>query len=138
MFLRGVEGAAPYSSRNRKLLFYSIAVKAHPVKWYNPFFLRIGSKEVIDLTSENLQLPHKLTLNERSKLTMTGVTEVVSFDDMAVVLRTALGTLEVQGQELKLKTLSIDGGQVAVDGLVTALVYEEPRQAQGLLRRLFG
>lgn len=73
-------------------------------------------------------LPHKLQLNERQQLTMTGVTEVVSFEDTAVVLRTSLGTLMVQGRELKLKTLSLDGGQVAVEGTVSALIYEEPRQ----------
>ena len=51
-------------------------------------------------------LPHKLTLNERRQLSMTGVAEVVSFDDTAVVLRTQLGTLVIQGQALQLKTLS--------------------------------
>lgn len=86
------------------------------------------------MVSENIQLPHKLTLNERKSLTMTGVTEVVSFDDACVVLHTALGTLEVHGQELKLKTLSIDGGQVAVDGQISALIYEEPRSAKGFWR----
>lgn len=86
---------------------------------------------------ENLSLPHKLTLNERKNLTMSGVTEVVSFDDTAVVLRTALGTLEVQGQQLQLKTLSIDGGQVAVDGHISALFYEEPRAEGGFWGRLF-
>ncbi len=83
---------------------------------------------------EQLQLPHKLTLNERKSLAMTGVNEVVSFDENAVVLRTALGTLIVQGHDLHLKTLSLDGGQVAVDGNVSALIYEEPR-AGGLWRR---
>lgn len=74
------------------------------------------------------RLPHKLTLNERTNLTMTGVTEVVSFDETAVMLKTGLGLLTVQGRELKLKTLSPDGGQVAVDGQIAALVYEEPRE----------
>lgn len=80
------------------------------------------------MSEQTFQLPHKLTLDERKKLTMTGVTEVVSFDDTAVVLHTALGTLEVQGQQLKLKTLSLDGGQVAVEGHISALYYEEPRE----------
>ena len=84
------------------------------------------------------RLPHKLSLNERRQLTMTGVTEVVSFDDSAVVLQTSLGTLIVQGRELQLKTLSLEGGQVEVDGTVSALVYEEPRAAGGWKRRLFG
>ena len=76
-------------------------------------------------------LPHKLQLSERKMLTMTGVTEVVSFEESTVVLQTELGTLVVQGRELKLKTLSLEGGQVAVDGEITALVYEEPRSRRG-------
>lgn len=88
------------------------------------------------MSSENLQLPHKLTLNERKNLTMTGVTEVVSFDDTTVILNTNLGTLVIQGEQLKLKTLSIDGGQVTVDGQISALIYEEPRSSRGFWGRL--
>ena len=84
------------------------------------------------------QLPHKLQLNERRQLTMTGVTEVVSFEDSAVVLQTSLGTLIVQGRELQLKTLSLEGGQVAVDGTISSLVYEESRSGGGWRHRLFG
>ena len=90
------------------------------------------------MAQEQLQLPHKLTLNERKNLTMTGVTEVVSFDETAVVLKTALGILVVQGKDLQLKTLSLDGGQVAIDGQIAALQYEENRGGGGVLRRLFG
>ena len=89
------------------------------------------------MADEHLALPHKLTLNERKSLTMTGVSEVVSFDDTAVVLHTALGTLIVQGSGLQLKTLSLEGGQVAVDGTVCALIYEESRSERGLWQRLF-
>lgn len=81
--------------------------------------------------------PHKLTLNERSQLTMTGATEVISFDDSAVILRTSLGNLVVQGKELKLKTLVPEGGQVTVTGKISALSYEEPRAPGGFWRRLF-
>ena len=76
---------------------------------------------------ENLQLPHKLTLHERKSLTASGVTEVVSFDENTVVLRTCMGTLEIQGRELALKKLSMDGGEVAVDGHICTLYYVEPR-----------
>ncbi len=82
------------------------------------------------------QLPHSLQLKERRNLTMGGVTEVVSFDDTAVVLQTSLGTLIVQGQGLQLKTLTLEGGQVAVDGSISSLHYEEPRQG-GRWRSLF-
>lgn len=80
---------------------------------------------------------HQLTLYDRERLTMTGVSEVVSFDDTTVVLETSLGTLVVQGQELRLKALAAQGGQVAVEGRVSALSYEEPRRS-GRLRRLLG
>lgn len=81
---------------------------------------------------------HDLTLKGRQKLTVTGVGEVVSFDETAVVLRTELGVLLVQGTGLQLKTLSVEGGQVAVEGNVSALSYEEPRTSGGWLRRLLG
>ena len=89
------------------------------------------------MTEERI-LPHKLTLSERKSLTMTGVTEVVSFDETAVVLRTSLGMLTVHGQGLQLKMLSPEGGEVAVEGTVAAFIYEEPRKSGGMLRRLFG
>lgn len=82
--------------------------------------------------------PHKLILDERKSLTVTGVTEVVSFDENAVVLHTCQGELLVRGQDLHLKTLSQDGGQVAVEGQVDLMAYEEPRAQGGFLRRLFG
>ena len=67
---------------------------------------------------------------------MTGVAEVVSFDENAVVLNTTAGTLVVQGSELQLKTLSEEGGRVAVTGQVTALHYEQSRSNEGWLSRL--
>lgn len=84
------------------------------------------------------QEQHALTLTRREALTVTGVTEVVSFEDDAVMLRTAMGDLLVQGRQLQLKELSVAGGQVAVEGTVCALIYEEARPSGGWLHRLFG
>lgn len=81
---------------------------------------------------------HRLTLSDRKKLTMTGVTEVISFDEDSVVLTTGLGTLVIQGTELQLKELSPSGGQVAVEGNIAALSYEEPKNPGGWFRRLLG
>lgn len=86
---------------------------------------------------EEEHLPHRLQLNERKSLTMTGVAEVVSFDENTVVLQTSLGLLVVQGQQLQLKNLTLEGGgQVAVEGSIRGLSYEEPRQTgwRGLFR----
>ncbi len=87
---------------------------------------------------EKQPMPHKLTLNDRERLTMTGVSEVVNFDDTAVSLRTSLGMLTVQGHGLKLRQLSEEGGQVAIDGRISALSYEEPKgSAGGFWHKLF-
>ncbi len=86
----------------------------------------------------HLPLPHKLTLSERKNLTISGVTEVVSFDESAVIVHTDLGTLVIQGHGLQLKTLSPEGGQVVVEGSVGAMYYEERASTGGWLRRLLG
>ena len=85
---------------------------------------------------DNLQIPHKLTLNERNKLTLSGVREVVSFDDTAVSLHTALGDLDIQGQDLKLRSLSPEAGQLEITGQISGLFYEDPRESNGFWSRL--
>ena len=83
-------------------------------------------------------ISHSLQLKERKQLTVTGVSEVISFDENAVVLQTGMGTLIVQGQQLQLKTLSLEGGQVAVEGNISALIYEEARVKGSWWQRLMG
>ena len=82
--------------------------------------------------------PHRLSLNERKELTVTGVTEVVSFDEETVVMKTSLGTLTVHGRQLQLKNLSTNGGQVEVSGTVSALIYQQNKPTGSWVRRLFG
>ena len=88
------------------------------------------------MAEERLPTPHKLTLNDRKSLLLSGTAEVLSFDESAVVLKTGLGILSVQGQQLHLKTLSPETGQVAIDGHISALIYEEPRTPGGIFQRL--
>jgi sporulation protein YabP len=75
-----------------------------------------------------------LRLENRSKLTMTGVSEVVRFEDTLVVLQTGLGQLHIHGQGLQLKNLSLEGGEAAVEGQISALIFQEPR-SRGILGR---
>ena len=89
------------------------------------------------MANERSDMPHELRLENRARLNVTGVREVESFDENAVVLHTAKGVLVIRGQSLHLQTLSIDGGQVAVDGTVDALVYEETQKQGGFFSRLF-
>lgn len=81
---------------------------------------------------------HTLSLKDRKKLALTGVLEVSSFDEQAAILKTPLGNLLVQGEHLQLKQLDPNGGDVTVEGEITGLTYEQPRQSGGWLARLFG
>ena len=83
------------------------------------------------------EVPHDLRLENREKLSVSGVEEIESFDETTVVLLTSRGMLIIRGENLQLQALSIEGGQVAVDGLITSLDYEEARKTGGFFRRLF-
>lgn len=80
------------------------------------------------------QLAGKLTMEGRRRLTLTGATEVLRFDEELVELDTALGNVTIEGTELKLKCLSLDTGTVVVEGEIRSFAYEEPRRKRGLWR----
>ena len=82
---------------------------------------------------------HQLTLDGRERLTVTGVEDVERFDENMIVMSTSAGTLVVSGENLHIGKLSLDGGQLHVDGQIDALQYEEQGAGRGgLLSRLFG
>lgn len=75
-----------------------------------------------------------ISLSGRERLTVTGVQEVLRFEECGILLQTSLGRLTVLGQELKLRTLEPQGGQIHVEGHFDSMSYEEaPRR-----RRIFG
>lgn len=81
-------------------------------------------------------MPHKVTLEQREKLTLTGATEIVQFDGEMARIHTEAGTVCIYGSELKLKTLSLEGGTVSVHGQIDAIVYEV-NQKSGRWSRLW-
>jgi len=82
---------------------------------------------------------HRLELEGRESLTVSGVEDVERFDETGIVLSTSVGTLVIAGEGLHIGKLSLDGGELHVDGRIDSISYEEPAQPRGtLLRRLFG
>ena len=72
-------------------------------------------------------------------LTVSGVEDVERFDENCIVMATCVGTLVVTGEDLHIGKLSLDGGELHVDGHIDAVNYEEQAvRHSGLLSRLFG
>ena len=64
---------------------------------------------------------HHVILEGRESLSVSGVEEVESFDENTIVMRTCKGTLVVRGEDLHIEKLSLDGGDLKVEGSVDAL-----------------
>ena len=84
-----------------------------------------------------METAHKLTLDGRGRLSVSGVSDVESFDEQMVVLSTSRGTLVVRGERLHLEMLSLEGGEVRMEGQVDSLPYESDAREGGFLSRLF-
>lgn len=74
---------------------------------------------------------HHILLESRNNLTISGVEEVESFDDSSITMHTNQGTLVVQGEGLHIEKLSLDGGDLKVEGQVDSLSYENTTHNQG-------
>ncbi|MBQ9298355.1 MAG: sporulation protein YabP [Clostridia bacterium] len=66
-----------------------------------------------------------IILENRSKLSISGVLDVLSFDDQVVILETDLGLLTVKGDNLRINKLSIDTSEVVVEGDIISLAYSD-------------
>lgn len=83
------------------------------------------------------EVSHHVILEGREELAVSGVEEVESFDENAIVMVTNKGTLVVRGEDLHIEKLSLDGGDLRVEGMVESLTYEdEGRDRGGFLSRL--
>lgn len=75
--------------------------------------------------------PHHVTLEDRRRLTVSGVEDVERFDESTIVLTTSLGVMTVTGEDLHIEKLSLDGGGLQVEGSIDAILYEEDRGTRG-------
>ena len=83
-------------------------------------------------TQSNVTLQN-IILENREKLSISGVLDVLSFDDQIVILETQLGLLTVKGENLRINKLSLDTEEVIIDGEIYNLGYseKEPNQKNG-------
>lgn len=86
---------------------------------------------------ENYSKPHSLILENRSKLSLTGVTDVPGFNEEAVSLTTTMGELMIRGEKLHISKLSLETGEVDIDGKISALQYTHTKAQKPFLQRIF-
>ena len=101
--------------------------------------MTINEKKNNNLTTNNMV--QNLLLENREKLTISGVLDVLSFDDQIVILETELGLLTVKGENLRINKLSLDTADVIVDGEIYNLGYSEKdlekKSGGGILGKIF-
>lgn len=81
-----------------------------------------------------------ITLENRRKLVLTGVIEVLSFDDEKILLNTNLGQLTIKGSELKMNKLDVQNGDVIIVGNISSMVYsgkDVKKEKESLIAKLF-
>ncbi|GAB6099786.1 sporulation protein YabP [Halanaerocella petrolearia] len=84
---------------------------------------------------ENQQ--QELNLQNRQKLELTGVTDVINYDEEEINLETNLGSLLITGQELHIQHLDLDSNDLIVDGHIEELKYDQESKAKNFFQRLF-
>lgn len=83
--------------------------------------------------------PHNLILENRKSLTISGVTDVDNFDEKTIVLYTQMGELTVHGKNLHVNSMSVETGDMTIDGDIWSLVYgdKDRRTTLSFLGKLF-
>lgn len=83
---------------------------------------------------------HRLVMENREQIALTGVQKVQSFDPREIVLETELGILSIKGEQLGIKLLNLEEGKIDLQGHVGALIYHRNTGSgsrQGLMNRIF-
>ncbi len=93
------------------------------------------------MPQNNGNIIQNLILENREKLTITGVLDVLSFDDQIVIVETQLGLLTIKGEDLRINKLSIDSSEVIIEGEIFNLGYSDSdmgkKSSGSLLGKIF-
>lgn len=87
------------------------------------------------MTENNKQ--HSIILDNRKKLCITGADDVLGFNEEVVNVNTTMGNLIVRGSSLHINKLSLETGEVEIEGAINSLQYTESKSSKSLMQRLF-
>lgn len=96
---------------------------------------------MIEETKKTTNVIQNIILENREKLNISGVLDVLSFDDQIIIVETELGLLTIKGENLKINKLNLDTAEVVLDGLVSSLTYSNAdamkKNATGFISKIF-
>ncbi|MBQ2704601.1 MAG: sporulation protein YabP [Clostridia bacterium] len=93
---------------------------------------------VVTDEKKRIKMPHSVTIEDRGKMTVTGVSDVDSFDEQTMIVYTDMGELTVRGKGLHISRLNTETGELNITGTVSAIAYTDDRtKSTGFLNRLF-
>ncbi len=86
---------------------------------------------------EKINFNHSVIIEDRKKLSLSGVKDCLGFDDETIVLNTALGKLTIKGTALHIGNFDTSTGEFTAEGRVHAIVYTAEQSNNGFLSRIF-
>ena len=91
-----------------------------------------------NMASNNSSKPHNIVMENRSKMVLSGVLDVITFEEENVQLKTVKGNLTIRGDKLKMESYQSEIGDLIIYGNIYALVYvNDLNEKQGFWNRLF-
>lgn len=92
----------------------------------------------MSMDKNNIKMPHSVILEDRKSLVITGVSDIDSFDEETVVAYTDYGELTVKGKSLHVNKLSLESGELILEGQISSLIYTDNKvNNSGFLSKLF-
>lgn len=74
---------------------------------------------------DNIKIPHNIIMENRKFLSISGVNDVLAFDDNQIILSTQMGEMQIKGINLHINKLNVETGELSMDGSIYAIVYND-------------
>lgn len=88
--------------------------------------------------NNGVAIPHSIVIEDRKRVSISGVTDVESFDEETIVLATDLGELIIRGFELHINRIDVEAGDMTLEGEVASIAYSDDQpESGGLFSKLF-
>lgn len=83
------------------------------------------------------KMPHNIIMEDRKKMSVSGVTDIESFDEQTIVAVTQMGELTVRGWDLHITRLNLEQSELMIDGEISSITYTDVRpKAQGFFSKV--